>query len=1016
MAVSAIAGIAAIGGSYISAVAAGAAFTWATAAAAFAIGSGLSIVSRALMPKPNLSGLNSGTTATIRESAASRKLIYGRCRVGGALVFIANSNSNSYLHLVICFAAHEVDEYEEFWFGDEKVWENGSFIGDWGQWALIREYDGTQTTADITLQGATPYWTQDHILNGISYAYVRLEWDKDRKKFPNGVPNISAVIRGKKVYDPREPSHSIGDSSTWEWSQNPALCMNDYLIDRRYGLAESQAVVNSAALIVSANHCDQQVSLDGGGSQNRYSCDGVIDTTSSMKSNAEAILGSMGGRLSYSGGEYYIQSAQYYSPTITIDESMLVGEIKVQTKQSRRSNYNGVKGVFLSEEENYQLSDYPAQISSSYAIQDGDPIYLDMPLPFVTNNVRAQRLAKIALLKSRQQTSISIPVNLTGLKLKAGDVINVDNARMGWSGKPFEVIDYSLSFSGEGGIFVNLNCIETDPAVYDWNTSDQIDFLIAGELLLNDGTVVAPVTNLTAIESTQLSSDGTVIPAVLLSWDEPLDSFIDYYEIKVIDNSDFTESQYSTNSLFYFITAVISGNDYTFEVVAVNEFGIKSEAVSVTLTPSGDITAPAVPTGLVANGGYKQISLAWVNPLDADFKHVEIQRKNNTGTGYTTIGYSAGGSYVDFISTFGTIKTYRIRSVDFSNNASAYTATVSAETDFVDSDAFTQEVQDLFTQAGLYGIEPVSSLPSSGEFEGQVKYQKSDNKLYRWTGSAWTAAVPAVDITGNLTSSQISDLDAAKITGEITGVQIEENAISAPKISAGAVIAGKIASNAIVADNIQSGAITTAKMLAGTIDADRLVANSITGGLIAASGIITNTAQIENGLITNAKIANLAVDTAKLGNASITTAKIASAQVDTIQIAGNAVLVPEFESFVATPSPFLSPTLFTAASKTISVPAGIGTARFVIMAIMSLDPLGGSAESLVECSIYANGVLNTANKITFRGDSIHANIIGSYLVEQNSSQLVEIKLKVLSGDTSKPLQVTTKLIVMTVKR
>ena len=46
---------------------------------------------------------------------------------------------------------------------------------------------------------------------------------------------------------------------------------------------------------------------------------------------------------------------------------------------------------------NYKVLDYPPQISSTYATEDGDPLFLDMPLPFVTNNIQAQRLAKIAL-------------------------------------------------------------------------------------------------------------------------------------------------------------------------------------------------------------------------------------------------------------------------------------------------------------------------------------------------------------------------------------------------------------------------------------------------------------------------------------------------------------------------------------------------------------------------------------------------------------------------------------------
>jgi isochorismate hydrolase len=48
-----------------------------------------------------------------------------------------------------------------------------------------------------------------------------------------------------------------------------------------------------------------------------------------------------------------------------------------------------------------------------------------MALPFTTNNIRAQRIAKLALLQSRQQTTITVPCNLTALKFRAGDTVMI---------------------------------------------------------------------------------------------------------------------------------------------------------------------------------------------------------------------------------------------------------------------------------------------------------------------------------------------------------------------------------------------------------------------------------------------------------------------------------------------------------------------------------------------------------------------------------------------------------------
>ena len=348
----------------------------------------------------------------------------------------------------------------------------------------------------------------NHKLLDTAYIYVRLKYDAEQ--FANGLPNISTVVRGKKVYNPA--------TSSTVWSQNPALIVRDYLLDSKYGLAEDAANINATSVSTAQTLCDQNVALDAGGTQKRYVCDGVVDTGNSREANIEALLSSMAGRLIHSGGEYFISGSAYVTPTVTIDESVLVGAISTQTKQSRRSIYNGVKGVFLSEEDNYILADYPAQISSTYSATDGDPIYLDMPLPTTTNNVRAQRLAKLALLQSRQQTSVSLPCNLAALKFKAGDNIMVTNAKIGWSAKVFQVLGYTFDLGSDGSIIVNVEAIETASAIYDWASSDEEDYLSGGEVSLYDGRTVAAPTSFTGTASSTVNLDGTIIPQIVSTW------------------------------------------------------------------------------------------------------------------------------------------------------------------------------------------------------------------------------------------------------------------------------------------------------------------------------------------------------------------------------------------------------------------------------------------------------------------------------------------------------------------
>ena len=77
----------------------------ATGFAAFAIGAGLSLVSKALMPSPNLGAAMGGRSITTREAAQSRKIVYGRARIGGNIVYLESQGTdNKYLWLVIAVA------------------------------------------------------------------------------------------------------------------------------------------------------------------------------------------------------------------------------------------------------------------------------------------------------------------------------------------------------------------------------------------------------------------------------------------------------------------------------------------------------------------------------------------------------------------------------------------------------------------------------------------------------------------------------------------------------------------------------------------------------------------------------------------------------------------------------------------------------------------------------------------------------------------------------------------------
>ena len=186
-------------------------------------------VGKALAPKvepPNFgTSLQQGITVTSKSPTQPYRIIYGETRVGGTLAFAETTNDNQFLHTVILLTGCEIDDISEVYFNDHEVQlettsndSNGIPIftptssDKYNGKARIKKHFGNDDQlADANLISDVSQWTTNHRLRGKSYIYVRLEFDSD--VYPNGVPNISCVVKGKKCFDPRATSFTASSSN-----------------------------------------------------------------------------------------------------------------------------------------------------------------------------------------------------------------------------------------------------------------------------------------------------------------------------------------------------------------------------------------------------------------------------------------------------------------------------------------------------------------------------------------------------------------------------------------------------------------------------------------------------------------------------------------------------------------------------------------------------------------------------------------------------------------------------------
>ena len=596
-----------------------------------------------------------------------------------------------------------------------------------------------------------------------------------------------------------------------------------------------------------ANESDELVTLDGSGTEKRYTIDGIVKSSSPIGDVLGKMSTACAGTLFWGSGYWKLKVGAYSTPVKTLTLDDLRGPINLKTRSTMRDSFNGVSGTFNNAAADYITADYPPIKSSVFQAEDGgDEILLDLALPFTTSAATAQRIAKMTLYRGREQMTISADFGLEAFNVEVGDIIAFDNERYGFDGKEFEVVGWVFASDQQAGdLRVTLTLQETSAAAFNWN-AEESDIINNNSNLpvANAGLVI---NNLTASDATQLQGDGTTINSAILAWDAAASAFLAYYDVEWKKTSGSTYSSTTTTENGIEVAPLID--------VGVN--GATGSYATVTLTSGGDVTAPSLPTTISAVGGFRYITVAWTNPADTDLNYVEVWENSTNNSGSASlVGTSAGSEFIRPNLGIQVTKFYFLRAVDYSGNTSGFTAGVSGTTTFIDDPDFANGVYSLFTDQGLYAIRDVTSLPASGTFVGEKVFNRTDGKLYQWTGSVWEQIVGGAESFGEL-------------QGSIAQSQIPNGVIDTAQIADDAILAGKISANAVGANAIAANSIYGAAIQGGVITGNKITANTITGGLLATSGIITNSAQINNAVITNAKIANLAVTTIKIANLAI---------------------------------------------------------------------------------------------------------------------------------------------------
>lgn len=686
-----------------------------TSVAQFGAGLILSGIAQEFIPKPSFG--NRARTTTIRQPVEPRSVIYGRARVGGVLVFISESGGgNEYLHLVIAIASHSVQKIGAVYFnGEEAIDDSGTPVSAYASNVLIEKNLGTtsqsafpQLIADLPSQ-----WTTTHRGRGIASVHIRLKFNADL--FPTGIPEITFDIEGKNdVYDPR--------TLTSGYSENPALCIADYMSLTDFSIGAGigdEDGINEASLIEAANICDETVGLAGsafaplldesdnalldesgnellgtntvGGSEARYTCNGVITLDQAPQDIIRAMLTSCAGYAIWRGTDWNIQAGAYRTPTVTLtDRDVREAGLALDTRVTRSENFNGVRGQFVSPENDWQPDDFPAYQSATYVSEDGEENWADIALPFTLSAPTAQRLAKIKLEEQRRQQSARFSGQLRAYRAVTGENVMFDRARWGYVAKPFRVKGTSLSLENNA-LVVDLNLRETSPLIWTWNSTEEQVYAAAPSTNLPN-PLSAPAPGVPSLsEELYQTRDGAGVRVLIRGeWLASDSVFVTEYQVqarRVLDEDgvatgDEFVTQGRTDQLFWEIRDVQPGQ-WEFRVKGLTELGVSSSYATATIDVLGLIPAPGDVTGLQIQGIGGQVYLEWDSTTDLDVRiggKVVIRHSNSGSPSWANSVFmkEVSGSQ-DAAAVPQKPGTYLVRFKDSSGTLSATAATVSTD-------------------------------------------------------------------------------------------------------------------------------------------------------------------------------------------------------------------------------------------------------------------------------------------------------------------------------------------------
>lgn len=552
-----------------------------------------------------------------RSTKKPVRLVYGKRRVGGNDVFIQTTdakNSNLWIIQTLsegpCDSINQVDGIDQIFIDDELYTDmNLKNIN-----TVLIDYHFYSGTANQTLSGPGGALITEFIADNPSYTdnlqfttFILFKFIFDENVF-RGVPKRQLDLKGREIYDIR--------NDTTAWSDNPALCLYDYMDSSRYGLnIDSTASLDPVSFGEAATYCESK----------NFTCNMVINVgESSCWSNVLKILKLFRGTITCFNNIYYLKFADLNeeSSIMTIDDDMILQEAsgKSSVKMAQPGRFDkplGIRVTYVDAEQDYT--------EDSFIIGEQDGVVEEFKLDGCTDREMAGIIATSYLERKLVDRTISLVLRDDAILLEPHDIVTVNSTALAISDQVMRVINLSYTSDGFISVVFQYEDLNIYNDVFDITSRDiyRVSLPVPSTpALISNASVEEIIYNYRLTSYIRLDVDFSV----------PEDQvWFDHVEVWVSTNGDVLANykhQFNANESFA-IDPVQEGAEYYIILRTVNLFNTKQTLLEATklshLAVGKSTTRPTSPNPLSATPTDSGLALYSEKIFDPDIEVYEFR-------------------------------------------------------------------------------------------------------------------------------------------------------------------------------------------------------------------------------------------------------------------------------------------------------------------------------------------------------------------------------------------------------